>query len=358
MSLNFEQLFKLAQSLPIPKNDGEREVSWCDSRQILGISRQHGGGYEIFLCGDELKASIPAVQRHMKFDQWSRAHDQVFKANRLVLPAEEHFLPIAVLLAEEFLRQGVSPSLAAAFAKTEPLVEMALRRIALGEEEILGLLGELRLLEVLFSMAGDSIEKRALALDCWRGHERGSRDFLRGSRSVEVKATRGRRSVHRISNVFQVDPRRGPADELQEDLYLLSLGFDHDDSSSAHVAMTLPTQVDRLLQKLSSGEGEPTELQALLLAKIASYGGTPGAGYDHNTMRGWSAYQVGWQHTFVRVYDMGDAAVQTLRRQDLQQRPHVVLSSCSFEIDLPERISGDINPHGDLMALARFLVAD
>lgn len=73
-------------------------------------------------------------------------------------------------------------------------------------------------------------------------------------------------------------------------------------------------------------------------------------------MHNWSAYQTRWQHGFLRIYDMNDSAIQVLRRSDVQRRGHVVLDSVSFQIDLPERVSGDLNPQTDLFALARRLL--
>jgi hypothetical protein len=348
----------LTQELPLPEDDAEREVRWCEDEHILGISRQQTGGIELFLCGEELRASSPLIQRHMKFDHWTRAGGEVFRANRLVLPSDDHFVPVAAFLAEELLRRNVTNSLAASFAQTEPLIEMALKRVALSEEEILGLLGELRFLEVLLSVAVNS-RQRAIALDAWRGNERGARDFVFGIHSVEVKSTRGDRSLHRIGSVMQVDPRRSESNEPQEELFLLSLGF-KPDSSNIHLSLglSLPTQVDAILQKLASPNNQANnsgELQTLFLAKVASYGAT-GRGYEHEEMRNWSAYQTRWQHGFLRIYDMNDSAIQVLRRSDVQRRGHVVLDSVSFQIDLPERVSGDLNPQTDLFALARRLL--
>ncbi len=356
--LTFEQLLRLTEELPFPEDDSEREVRWCEDSHVLGISRQQGGSIELFLCGEELHASSQLVRRHLKFDRWTRAKEDVFRANRLVLPSDDHYIPTAAFLAEELLRRNVTESVANSFAQTEPLIEMALRRTALSEEEILGLLGELRFLEVLLSVAANS-RQRAVALDAWRGHERGARDFVFEIHSVEVKSTRGDRSVHKIGGVMQVDPRRSESNEAQEELFLLSLGFKLDNSENRPFSgLSLPEQVDVILQKLTPpGNQENTgELQTLFLAKVASYGSAVGRGYEHEEMRDWSAYQTRWQHGFLRIYDMNDSSVQVLRRDDIQRRGHVVLDSVSFLIDLPDRISGDLNPQSDLFAFAKRLL--
>lgn len=355
--LTFEELLQLAEGIPLPDDDDKRDVKWCDQNNVVGISRQPSGAYELFLCGEELHARLPLVSRHLKFDQWARAGGEVFQANRIVLPSDEHYLPMAAFLAEELLRRDVVQSLARGFEQTEPLIEMALRRIALGEEELLGLLGELRFLEALLSIAGSDVSRRVKALEAWKGHERGARDFLVRDRVVEVKTTRGTRSVHRISNLSQVDPRRTASGEPNEELFLLSLGFEADDSISAHGArLSLPAQVDRLLSMLpSSSMGARGEAQELLLNKIASYG-VAGLGYDHDVMQSWPSYQRSWRHTFARIYDMGDPAIKVLRHIDMQGKQHVIGETVSFDVDLPERVSGDLNPHTDLFALATRLL--
>lgn len=356
--ISFERLLQQAQGLSLPENDDKREVLWCDIEHVVGLSRQRGGAIELFLRGGELHPTSPLVKRHMKFDRWTRRGGEIFEANRLVLPSDEHYVPEVAFLAEELLRRGVTHSLARGFAQTEPLIEMALRRTSLGDEEILGLIGELRFLEVLLSVAEGS-GQRALAVDAWRGHERGSRDFVLGPCSVEVKSTRGDRSAHRVNSVAQVDPRRSEANEPQEALFLLSLGFRPETSeASATAALSLPAQVDAVLLRLDSAaeQGGNRDLSALLLEKVSRYGSPSGRGYEHEEMRRWSAYQGRWQQGFVRIYDMGDDAIQVLRRDDIQRRNHVVLSSVSFDIVLPDRVSGDLNPQSDLFALARRLL--
>lgn len=355
---SFEQLLRLTEELPLPKIENEREVRWCDPSHIIGFSRQIGGSIELFLCGEELRASSLLVKRHLRFDQWTGISGEVFKANRLIFPAEEHYTAATAFLAEELLRKDAISSLQNGFSETEPLIEMMLRRTTLSEDELLGLIGELRFLDVLLSVASDSTQ-RALAVDAWRGHEQTSRDFVFGNAAVEVKTTRSDRSVHHISSPMQVDPRRSESNEPLEQLNLLSLGFKPLPKTDIHViGITLPDQVEAILKRLGgNSESAPcTELQKLFLAKVSSYGGVPGHGYIHDEMRTWSAYQSSWQHGFLRIYDMNDDAVQVLRRSDIQRRCHVVFDSVKFTVDLPERISGELNPQNDLFMLAKKLV--
>lgn len=353
--MSFEQLLRLSIELPVPATDAERDVKWCDDSHVLGLSRQPSGGIELFLSGPLLRCQSPLVRRHLRYEGWARAGEDVFHANRIVFPPEEYYIPATAFLAEELLRQGVSTSLANSFAATEPLIEMMLRRLGLSEDELLGLLGELRFLEVLLASATD-MRERAIALDSWRGHERGVRDFYRGDYSVEVKTTVSERSRHHINNVAQVDPRPFDANLGPEQLFLLSIGLrpcigPSNDANS----FSLPSQVDSILRKLAQPNvaGGQGELQVLFLEKVSSYGTSGGRGYVHDEMKHWGAYSTRWAHSFLRIYDLADPEINVLRREDIRRRSHVVFDSVSFEIDLPEHVSGDLNPQTDPFSLAR-----
>ena len=350
----FEDLLLVAESLPVPQVDSDRDVHWCDATKILGMARQSSGGIELFLRGEELRSSSPLVRRFLKFDEWARTNGDVFRANRIVFPSEEHYTAAAAFLAEEFFRNNVVNSLVSAFAQTEPLVEMMLRRIALSEEEILGLLGELRFLEVLISIADEV--GRAIVIDAWRGHERSARDFVFNTCFVEVKSTRGSRSVHRVNSVMQADPRRSETGEFLERLFLLSFGFTpvltHENSESG---ISLAIQVETILGILNQ-EGDAMRvnpIQSLFLQKLANYGGVANGGYIHDEMKNWLIYQSRWHYSFLRIYDMCDDAIQVLRRSDIQMRSHVLLETVSFDVSLPDTVTGDINPSGSILEFSK-----
>lgn len=346
-NLTFEKLLQIAETLSVPNTDDEREVRWCDSSCILGLSRQQGGGIELFLCGHELRAQLPLVRRHLKYDGWARKDGGVFQANRLVFPSNDYYVPATAFLAEELLRTNLIGALSQSFSETEPLIEMVLRKTALSEEVILGLLGELRFLEVLLTLARDVREKAAI-LDGWRGHQRSARDFVYGNRSAEVKATRSKRSVHAISSIAQVDPRRTETGDSLEELHLISVGFQPCDPAQKEAGISLVDQVETVLQKLAvPGLEQRGELQQQFLSKVSMYGGEAGHGYEHDEMRDWSAYQQRWEHSFLRIYNMTDPAIRVLRRDDVQCREHVVLDSVTFQISLPDSVTGDINPQLD-----------
>lgn len=356
--ISFEALLHLVERLPRPKSDDEREVQWVEANHVLGLSRQESGAIEIFLCGEEIRTTSPLIKRHLRFDTWMGGRDEAFLANRLILPCADHYTPTAAFLAEELLRRDVAVSVVAGFARTEPLIEMVLRRTGLTEDETLGLLGELRFLEALLIVApGQRAKGKAIA--AWKGHEKGARDFIDGRCGVEVKTTRSEHSRHRISNVMQVDPRRSLSGELQEELFLLSFGFRRVDRTNESSGFSLPELVDSILTRLESEveENVSAELQGSFLEKVARYGSGASGGYVHQEMKHWSAYQDRWQHSFVRIYDMADSAILVLRREMIKHCNHVVLESVGFDIDLPDIVSGDLNPQSDLFLLAEKLLS-
>ena len=139
-----------------------------------------------------------------------------------------------------------------AFAAAEPLIEMALRRTTLEDELILGLLGELRFLQLTLQGAASAAE-RADALESWRGYDRASRDFVFDSQlAVEVKVTRLLHSEHHISNIAQVDPKRTIAGQPLEQLFLVSFGVSEPQAEPGAVGVSLSEQVDAVLHVLGA----------------------------------------------------------------------------------------------------------
>lgn len=362
IATTFEEILRRTESLSTPATDEQRQVFWCDVNQRIGLSKQLHGGREVFVRSVALRATSALVERHLKFDSWESSLGGRFEANRIVFPADEYFQPLIALVVEQLLRRiGSNGSVEKAFIAVEPILEMALRRLALGDQTILGLIGELRFLEALLNAAGSDSRKAARIIDCWHGHEWSARDFVLANCSVEVKATRGNRSVHPVHSVMQVDPRRTTDGVPQEQLYLLSIGFEMIASEGEKAArLSLPEQVSSLSRTCSrmSDESQPNSLAQLLLEKIASYGSTPEGGYRHAEMADWPAYQIGWSQTFTRIYDMGDPAIDILRRNDVRSKAHIAADSVQFDLSLPESVSGDLNPQTDIVEFADRIVRE
>jgi len=352
--MKFETLYDIAQAIVTPDDAEERRIVWCDESKMLGLARQPSGAFELFLKGGPLSVRSPLVRRHLRHDTWRDAEKVDFPASRIAFPAEAHYQAVAAFIAEELFRNGLIDSVARAFAASEAIIEMALRRAALPDEAIIGLIGELRLLAILISVA-ETPADRAAAMEAWRGYQREARDFVFAAVSVEVKATRSGRSVHHISNLDQVDPLRSPDGNPTEQLYLVSFGLEQaEPEEDAAGSFTLPTVINELLLKLgdSTKPGLRNEIQEILIERVRQYGNSS-LGYDHDSMSHWPAYSVPFRQRFGRAYDMNDDAVRVLRRAQLAPCSAVREESVRYEVELPDQITGDINPEADLFSFVR-----
>jgi hypothetical protein len=353
--MTFEELIGICRRLRMPPHADARFVEWVGQSRVVGFALQPDGAREIFLRGDALRPTSQLVRRHMQWDTW-RGDAGSFEATRVVLPQDEHYRPVAALIVEELFRHGAEEDIPQAFRAVEPILEMALRRLAASDEVILGLIGELRVLGLLLAEASTATGKAAV-LESWGGHRRQSRDFVAGRVALEVKTTTRNASVHRISSISQVDPHRDESGQPDEALYLVSVGLTvPEDPGDPTATITLPRTVDDTLLILgpSTAPEARTELQALLLVRVQSY---LEGGYDHDVMRGWPAYQSRYSLAFMRIYDMGDPNVDVMRLADVRRCTAVNENSVAFEIHLPERITGDLNPRVDVLGFARSFVA-
>jgi hypothetical protein len=354
---SFEDLLSTLSTLPIPTVDAERVVEWCDGAPQLGLAREPGEGFELFIRGERL-LSGQIVSRHLRFDQW-QGNEGLFRANRLMLPSDPHYMPVAAFIAEELIRAGIAESTQKAFSASEPIIEMALRRALLDESAVLGLMGELHLLERALSMNPQPAE-RAACIESWKGHERAARDFLFPAQvSVEVKVTTASASTHHINNLLQVDPKRTPAGEPLEHLHLLSLGLRprSGPDEAGDGSLSLPSLVERILRLLGPDTrvGKRMPLQELFLSKVKSYGGGGRSGYDHDKMKGWTTYQSHWDVSFTRIYYMNPPTVEVLRAADVAKRPYVRAEGLEFDVALPDEIPGEANPVTDVDVFAALL---
>jgi len=348
----FESLRTRLDELATPTREKERHAFWVSDR-LLGIARAPHGGIELFLVGPPLHSHTAVVSRHLVHDRWAVAEgDAELPANRVVLPAAPHFFALATLIAIELMRAGIElgRTLQAVFDDVEPILELALRRGALTQESVVGLVGELLALEQALSAVSDRPELRHAVLDMWRGHVAGERDFVIGHAGVEVKTTRSESSSHHINSLHQIEPGLRE-DGVPEELWLLSIGVSH----TQEAGFALPQVVERLLTLLHDADipaGSPSPLQQRLLRDIAAYGGPGGFGYDHLTMSGWGVYQQKLALTFTpRFYDMVDADIRLIRRADLTET-FVSPDYIQYRVDFPERV----NPRNPVPSWQRTLV--
>jgi len=335
---SYESVLELIVDVPSAASGDIRDITWVTKAHVIGVSRDCHGRVEIFLEGAELRPASKSVGDAIEFRSWHRKNVASFEANKLQFPALGHFDQIAAFICTELLRNGADETLSDAFAKTEPIIEMAIERLRMSNEVVLGLAGELLMLDALCRRSnGDQV---ARAVESWHGWGKSARDFAWGTTGVEVKTTMRSTSSHLVQGVHQVEPNDGADGGVPEDrLYVVSIGLQPADAGSN--SFSIPQLVQRIIERMdATGCGEN---RGKFLSRILEYGVESGGGYDHHTMAADPSYASFFRTSFFRAYDMSDEAVEVLRRSDLAVRHHVDVSSVRFRIDLPV-IAGYGNP--------------
>jgi len=340
-NVGYEQLRSELVELSHPSKVDDRKTLWIVDR-VLGIAKTVNGAIELFLVGERVIPTTSLVRRHLEYGQWQITEDHILiNSNRIVLPPEPHFLPLAAMIGVELVRFGLNSTdvLQAAFSSVEPLIELALRQSALAEEHILGLLGELLCLEVMMDAVANRSDARGAVLDMWKGHASGLRDFVIGDIAIEVKTTQFQTSSHKFTGLHQVEPS-AKAGSHESGLLLLSIGL----SLSESEGQSLSTVVQRIIAKLSQSIGNSlSPLQQRFLRDVAAYGSENSVGYDHLSMSGEKMYNAKFRTTFSpRLYDLIDSEVRMIRKRDLVGTC-VSPSDFQFRLDLSPSIT-PLNP--------------
>ncbi len=332
---DYESARQLIERMPSSSADTVRDVNWMTDARVIGVSRDPNGRIEVFMAGPELSPISAAVRDAVEFRVVHRDHQPSFDANQLVFPALGHFDQVAAFICTELLRSGADTSLTDAFAETEPIIELAIERARLSSQVIVGLAGELLLLDALCRRATD--HQLAQVIGSWDGWKTSSRDFALGPVGVEVKTTTGNASSHIIEGIHQVERNTGSREDRLESLLLLvSIGVQS--AKPEGNAFTIPGLVDRIIERMR-GTGSTEAAVGKFLSHVSEYGSSFGGGYDHGTQASHPAYAGGFLTTFFRAYDMADEAIQVLRRHDVTTRTHVDVDSVRFRIDLPAAMS-------------------
>lgn len=338
-----EQIRTSVAAAAVPNSETTRRPIWLTDQRTVGVARDHKARLELFLVAPGLEAKSAAIKNQFSVNLWQQEEGKPFEAARIVLPGADHFVSIIALIAAEILRHGFESNPHAAFLRAEPLIELALLQVGIGEDAALGLLGELYFLEQLLVRAKAGNDRRTL-MNGWQGFGRSARDYSSPEIAIEVKATNGAASRHRISNMRQVTPDVSPSGTLSR-LYLFSIGFVPTQSSGRSVSRQTQATLDLLIEGITGTDRERTT--AIFLDRVAQYGmpvpGNPG-GYDHNTMSDWPTYSRERDVAWARLYDMSDEAIQIPRTTDLQSFQHLVENSITFDLVLPVKIRGELNP--------------
>lgn len=338
-NVSFEELWAQISSMRAPATKDRYEIFWVIQR-VLGLARSGDGSIELFLPGPKVFPSTHVVRRHMEHGQWEiESSRERIEANRLVFPGEDHFVGIAALISREFIRHGIDQRpLQLVVNSVEPTIELALRRGALQEEQVIGLIGELILLECLLDSISGAPEYRMSALDMWQGYQSGGRDFRIGPHSIEVKTTRQETSSHRIAGLNQVSLSSNPGGEEHE-LWLFSVGL----ATSGNDGQSLPEIVQRILEKLSDPliEGNSlSNLQARFLENVSKYCSEFQEGYQHQSMSMQKPFLMRFRPTFTpRLYDLLDEEIRIIRASDVANTI-VEPSSLQYQFNLPDLVNG------------------
>lgn len=335
MTTTYESVLQLIESVPNAASADHRNVTWLTDAHVVGVARDHNGQVEMFLAGAELSPGSSAVRAAIEFRTWHRKGASPFDASRLLLPSLGYFDQVVAFICTELLRGGADVSLSQAFAQTEPIIELAIERLRLSNQALLGLAGELLLLDALCRNAAD--EQAAPIIRSWDGWKRSSRDFTWGPTGIEVKTTTRSGSSHPVEGVHQVERSDGSDGGAPEDrLFLVSIGLQPAEPGGN--AFTIPQLVDRIIAR-AEGVGAGGSVVDKFLAHVAEYGANSGGGYEHGTQVPDPSYTTPFLTTFFRAYDMSDSAVEVLRRDDVAAHHHVDVSSVRFRVELPITVS-------------------
>ena len=352
--MSYDEILAVARGLEPPETRGHLAVEWLVPER-LAVGRDAGNRHLLVMGGTPVSASLDSVRQALMPGQWTTEGGEHIDGTVLRLHPGEHFMVAATTIAVELLRRGLAErSVADVFREVESFVELVIRRILLPPEALLGLVGELLVLESLARAVKELPEAQRLPVSSiWQGHSRNARDFRFKRLGLEVKTTGGPSSVHRVGGLDQIEPRMLEGEHV-ESLRLVSIGLQHDVTGNSRFSVARLTE--SILGELDEGE------ERLFLDQLQQYGPDECVGYDHATMATWEPYAKTFSTTFPpRIYDMADSGLGLFRRAELQQHfPHVVPNGLSFTIDLPDVVPGShgANPKTGLRAeLSRLMVS-
>jgi len=331
---SYEHVLERINAVPAGVTGNDRTITWLTEAQVVGIARNSRGHLELFLAGDQLKPRTSTVKSAIHYHSWHRDNQPPLSANRILLPALGHFDQVGAFIAAELLREKADANLERAFAVTEPLIDLAIKRLEISENAILGLVGELLLLDALCRRADDLYV--GPVVQAWDGWRRSARDLTWEGTGVEIKTTTRTTSSHAIHGVRQIEPAPTTDDDPGEvRLLLVSIGLHQADPNVP--ALSIPSLVESIVERLTATGA--SGLVDEFLTRVAMYGAESGIGYEHATMANEAPFTTSFTVTFIRGYDMADPAVEVLRRDDVVAHQHVDAQSLTFRVELPATIS-------------------
>lgn len=344
--LSFEATRAAVATLPAAAGELDRVLLWVDAEHRLALARDAKDRVEVFIVCDALVPTLREVTAALQHQVWTTASGEPLSANRLVLPAAEHFDGVAAFICAELATNGISVDPRSAFRRTEAAIALALRRAALSDQALLGLAGELHVLARLVQ----SLPARAAeVVEGWYGSGPSARDLRLGAVGVEIKTTSGPVSTHHVQGLHQVQVGFGTTGAVETHLYMLSLGLEWL-PADATGGRTVPELVDVVLASAPDSAARDA-----FLARVKQYGGDAGIGYDHHADLGATRYVQRFQSRFERLYDLADERLHLLRSGDVAHALHVQQDSITFRVELPAEVRGDVNPVVGMPAIVEHL---
>ncbi|MCR2816578.1 PD-(D/E)XK motif protein [Microbacterium jiangjiandongii] len=323
--ISYEDVRQRIERLPVSREAGSRNVEWITPAEVVGVARDTEGRLELLLRGPQLVAVSRSVNDASDYRPVFRDDRTSFEATRIVFPALMHFDQVAAFICIELLRNGADNDLPRAFARTEAIIELAIENLTLSNQALIGLVGELLLLEALCRRADDARVAEIIA--GWHGWQRSARDLELWGTGIEVKTTTGMASSHRVEGVHQVE-----RSDQEDRLLLVSIGLQRAEIDAGN-GFTVPSLVERIASRMGEAAVSPEVIERFI-AHVAEYGASSGTGYDHTTQAADPAYAISFLTTFFRAYDMDDAAIRVLRSHDVAAFGHVVDASVRFRVNL------------------------
>jgi len=344
----YEWLRSEISSLKQAPDPSSRRLDWVTSDHSLAVSRDAEGRLEVFVAGKPLSATTKTVADLLEHQVWNTDEGTDLAATRVVLPRGAHFDQFGAFLCVELVEHGLEDNPQVAFSAVEPLIALALEREIVTDQTLMGLIGELALLESL--LVATSPDFAPDVLRSWAGSTPTARDFQLGAIGVEVKTTQGSASVHHVQGVHQVELGHSNDGVAETALFLLSLGIGW--LTYGDQGRSLPALVDSILDRLMDVDDRLD-----FLARIKQYGGDAALGYDHHRDRGKARYSTRFYFRFERLYDMSDDRLKLLTSAHLAGLANVDPSSVSFRVVLNDRIRGEHNPVKGWSALTSKLLS-
>lgn len=328
----FEDLRQSIKSAPRGASPQERRITYVGEARRLGFARDHEGQLEVFLMGTAHDARERTVRERLVHDVWRTAAGGNLEADRLRLSDDDHFDALAATILLELVDKGYESEPVEAFRRTEPLIALALDPPQAQRPALTGLIGELLTLATMIRL---DRRPATWCLDTWQGWQRSTRDFQLGPIGVEVKTSVTSASRHHVQGWYQVERGVSADGGIETHLYLLSIGIRWLETDSP--GPTLEGLVREILDAV------PADRRPGFIQAVRGYGGADLL-IDEDGTAGQAALRMPFLPVFERLYDLQDASIRLPTAEALTPFTHVVSDSVSFEIELPNRVRGDVNP--------------